>query len=81
LRRGVFALAVGERGMTPRDGNLIETVKLLGNVAGQGGPDQGLNQHTLARQIEISVGLVNAPYLEVRRRLVEPVTLLPCCKP
>ena len=42
--------------MTPRDGNLVETVKLLGNVAGQ----EGLNQRTLARQIGISVGLVNA---------------------
>jgi DNA-binding MarR family transcriptional regulator len=46
--------------MTPRDGNLVETVKLLGNVAGQEGLDQGLNQRTLARQIGISVGLVNA---------------------
>jgi DNA-binding MarR family transcriptional regulator len=53
-------LAGGERGMTPRDGNLVETVKLLGNVAGQEGLDQGLNQRTLARQIGISVGLVNA---------------------
>jgi predicted transcriptional regulator len=47
---------VGERGMTPRDGNLVETVKLLGNVAGQ----QASNQRALARQIGISVGLVNA---------------------
>lgn len=42
--------------MTPRDGNLVETVKLLGNVAGQ----QASNQRALARQIGISVGLVNA---------------------
>jgi DNA-binding MarR family transcriptional regulator len=46
--------------MTTRDGNLVETVKLLGNVAGQDGFDQRLNQRTLARQIGISVGLVNA---------------------
>ncbi len=39
-----------------RDGNLVETVKLLGNVAGQ----EGMNQRALARQIGISVGLVNA---------------------
>lgn len=42
--------------MTPRDGNLVETVELLGNVAGQ----QASNQRALARQIGISVGLVNA---------------------
>ena len=42
--------------MTPRDGNLAERVELLGNVAGQ----QALNQRKLARQIGISVGLVNA---------------------
>jgi DNA-binding MarR family transcriptional regulator len=42
--------------MTPRDGNLVETVKLLGNVAGQ----EASNQRALARQIGISVGLVNA---------------------
>jgi DNA-binding MarR family transcriptional regulator len=49
-------MAWRERGMTPRDGNLVETVKLLGNVAGQ----QASNQRALARQIGISVGLVNA---------------------
>jgi DNA-binding MarR family transcriptional regulator len=42
--------------MTPRDGNLAERVKLLGNVAGQ----EASNQRALARQIGISVGLVNA---------------------
>src|SRR3984957_3557519 len=42
--------------MTPRDGNLVETGKLLGNVAGQ----QASNQRALARQIGTSVGLVNA---------------------
>jgi DNA-binding MarR family transcriptional regulator len=42
--------------MTPRDGNLAERVELLGNVAGE----EELNQRKLARQIGISVGLVNA---------------------
>lgn len=42
--------------MIPRNGNLVETVKLLGNVAGQ----EAVNQRTLARQIGVSVGLVNA---------------------
>jgi DNA-binding MarR family transcriptional regulator len=42
--------------MTLRDGNLVETVKLLGNVAGKQAP----NQRALARQIGVSVGLVNA---------------------
>jgi hypothetical protein len=42
--------------MTSGDGNLAETVKLLGNVAGQ----QASNQRALASQIGISVGLVNA---------------------
>jgi DNA-binding MarR family transcriptional regulator len=42
--------------MLPRNGNLVETVKLLGNVAGQ----EAVNQRTLARQIGVSVGLVNA---------------------
>jgi DNA-binding MarR family transcriptional regulator len=42
--------------VTPRNSNLVETVKLLGNVAGQESP----NQRAIARQIGISVGLVNA---------------------
>ena len=46
----------GEPQMTPRDGNLVERVELLDNVAGE----QALNQRKLARQIGISVGLVNA---------------------
>ncbi len=41
--------------MSPRN-NLGETVQLLGNVAG----DEALNQRKLARDIGISVGLVNA---------------------
>src|ERR1700722_9988834 len=54
--------------MTPRDGNLVETGKLLGNVAGQ----QASNQRKLARQIGISVGLVNAlVHRAVRKGLIK----------
>ena len=54
--------------MTPRDGNLAERVELLGNVAGQ----QALNQRKLARQIGISVGLVNAlVHRAVRKGLIK----------
>lgn len=54
--------------MTPRDGNLGETVKLLGNVAGE----QALNQRKLAREIGISVGLVNAlVHRAVRKGLIK----------
>ena len=54
--------------MNPRSGNLVETVKLLGNVAGQG----QLNQRALARQIGISVGLVNAlVHRAVRKGLIK----------
>src|ERR1700731_107573 len=54
--------------MTPRDGNLAERVELLGNVAGQ----QALNQRALAREIGISVGLVNAlVHRAVRKGLIK----------
>jgi len=54
--------------MTPRNGNLGETVKLLGNVAGE----EMLNQRKLARQIGISVGLVNAlVHRAVRKGLIK----------
>ncbi len=57
-----------ERGATPRNGNLGETVKLLGNVAG----DEPLNQRKLASQIGISVGLVNAlVHRAVRKGLIK----------
>jgi DNA-binding MarR family transcriptional regulator len=42
--------------MTSRDANLVATVKLLDNVADR----QASNQRALARDIGISVGLVNA---------------------
>jgi DNA-binding MarR family transcriptional regulator len=51
-----------------RDGNLGETVKLLGNVAGEGAH----NQRKLARDIGISVGLVNALlHRAVRKGLIK----------
>jgi DNA-binding MarR family transcriptional regulator len=57
-----------ERGMTSRNGNLGETVELLGNVAGE----EALNQRKLARQIGISVGLVNAlVHRAVRKGLIK----------
>ena len=57
-----------ERGSTLRNGNLGETVELLGNVAG----DEPLNQRKLASQIGISVGLVNAlVHRAVRKGLIK----------
>lgn len=57
-----------ERGPTLRNGNLGETVELLGNVAG----DEPLNQRKLASQIGISVGLVNAlVHRAVRKGLIK----------
>ena len=54
--------------MIPREGNLVETVELLGSVAGQ----QGVNQRALARRIGISVGLVNAlVHRAVRKGLIK----------
>jgi len=51
-----------------RNGNLAETVKLLDNVSGQSVP----NQRALARQIGISVGLVNAlVHRAVRKGLIK----------
>ncbi len=52
----------------PQDGNLAETVKLLDNVAGREVP----NQRALARNIGISVGLVNAlVHRAVRKGLIK----------
>lgn len=52
----------------PRNGNLAETVKLLDNVSGESAP----NQRALARQIGISVGLVNAlVHRAVRKGLIK----------
>ena len=49
-------------------GNLGETVKLLDNVAGQ----EAANQRALARNIGISVGLVNAlVHRAVRKGLIK----------
>lgn len=51
-----------------RDGNLVETVQLLDNVAGQDAP----NQRALARKIGVSVGLVNAlVHRAVRKGLIK----------
>jgi DNA-binding MarR family transcriptional regulator len=52
----------------PGNDNLVETVKLLDNVAGQSAG----NQRALARQIGISVGLVNAlVHRGVRKGLIK----------
>lgn len=61
-------MADGKRGVMARNGNLAETVKLLDNVSGQSVP----NQRALARQIGISVGLVNAlVHRAVRKGLIK----------
>ena len=52
----------------PSDGNLVEIVELLDNVAGKDAP----NQRALARKIGISVGLVNAlVHRAVRKGLIK----------
>ncbi len=57
-----------ERRSTLRNGNLGETVELLGNV----GAEKPLNQRKLASQIGISVGLVNAlVHRAVRKGLIK----------
>jgi DNA-binding MarR family transcriptional regulator len=61
-------MVASKRDAMPDNGNLIETVKLLDNVAGQAVP----NQRALARQIGISVGLVNAlVHRGVRKGLIK----------
>jgi len=63
-----LGVADGKRGVMARNGNLAETVKLLDNVSGQSVP----NQRALARQIGISVGLVNAlVHRAVRKGLIK----------
>ena len=63
-----MGVADGKRGVMARNGNLAETVKLLDNVSGQSVP----NQRALARQIGISVGLVNAlVHRAVRKGLIK----------
>lgn len=61
-------MADDKRGSMARNGNLAETVKLLDNVSGRSAP----NQRALARQIGVSVGLVNAlVHRAVRKGLIK----------